>query len=802
MTRSIRETVYNNRWMRRRSRGSGWVGPTLLIGAIAAFAPRVARAGDESLDLGGTAIELRRVPKGTYTRGAIAGDALHEKDEEPAHAVTLTKDFWIGKYPVTRAQFQKFVADTRYLTEAEKAQAGAPAPPAGAEGKPPKKEGSWRNPGFLQAEDHPVVMIAYNDAVAFATWASRKTTRRVRLPTEAEWEHAARGGAATPWPGAASEADAAAFGWFKGAGYGTHPVGQKKANPLGIFDLSGHVFEWCRDVYAPYREGAAVDPEVTSGDPEKRVLRGGSWNKEPKRGRVSARHRATPAGRTIEFGFRVVVAIDEGVAPGLATPSTDFAAAGPLGLTPDASAPVSGPLADGEPLQLDGMAPSSEAFSWGLLIGSPIAAAAAAIAWMLLRGKRSARLARRRLARRDAPAPVRPAPRVAPEAPKLTPTPAAAAPSPSPSAIITRPVADGFFLIAPHLPRGTRVRYEQIIDGAPTIRDVVIDAPETFVLTGSPPRSAIKILEVLPADMPRVIVESAPEIELEPIEPPVSQPPPLPTRSKPPPVPRAADSTSPMATLKMLPASAAASSANVPAAPTSSTSPPSSSEPASAKSERSPKPPAPLAVPPAPLSDPVGPPSPFSSPGPLAPSPPSSSKIPPSPPSSSSSSKSVPPMPPSSSKIPPSPPSSKESVASSPPAPVPAPAPSAPIGPPSPFSSPAVAPAPPSSNPIPPPAPSSERVGPPSRPPAEEVKPAPEKPEPEKPATNDEPAKSGSEEKAEETKPEESEAKKDDAPAAATEDVKPEAPDEKDEKKDDEASDEKKDAKADGGSIE
>ena len=86
-----------------------------------------------------------------------------------------------------------------------------------------KKEFTWRNPGFGQADDHPVVLVTYGDAVAFTAWASRKTGKRVRLPSEAEYEYAARAGSTTPWPGAKTEDDALTIGWFRtNAGAGTH----------------------------------------------------------------------------------------------------------------------------------------------------------------------------------------------------------------------------------------------------------------------------------------------------------------------------------------------------------------------------------------------------------------------------------------------------------------------------------------------------------------------------------------------------------------------------------------------------
>jgi formylglycine-generating enzyme required for sulfatase activity len=371
----------------------------VLVFAGVGTASGEARADDAAMvvDLGSIAIETRKVSHGVFTQGAVTGEPGHDKDEEPQRQVTITKDFWIGKYPVTRGQFARFVADTRYVSDAEKGQAGG----SGWDGKQltQKKDATWRNPGFTQTDEHPVVLVTYGDANAFVGWISRKSGKRVRLPTEAEWELAARGGTTTPWYGGSTEAEALTLGWFKGnAGNGTRPVGQKTPNALGIFDMSGNVFEWCRDVYAPYRGGAVVDPEATANgaEAERRVLRGGSWVRDPKRGRSAARGRNAPGARTAENGFRVVITDDEVALRSLSASATDFAPAAPLGAPGGSvtnagmppSAPPFGAASDGA--RFVPVVEGSEGFSWWLLIVSPLAAASAVVGWMLLRRKRPA----------------------------------------------------------------------------------------------------------------------------------------------------------------------------------------------------------------------------------------------------------------------------------------------------------------------------------------------------------------------------------------------------------------------------
>ena len=451
--------------------------PLALVPMALMLVPREAIADDDLvLDLGGVTLETRKVLKGTFTQGTAGADTTHEKDEEPAHQVTISHDFWMGKYPVTRGQFAKFVADTRYVTEAEKGESGG----QGWDGHQllQRKDFTWRKPGFTQTDEHPVVLVTFGDASAFAGWASRKTGKRVRLPTEAAWEYAARAGTATLWYAGNSDAEAATIGWFKAsAGNGTRPVGQKTANPLGLFDMSGNVFEWCSDFYGPYHDAAANDPEITSNptaDPDRRVLRGGSWLRDVKRSRSGARYRNAPGSRNADNGFRVVVVTnEEAVAPSL-NGGAEFAPASPLGMNgTSGGAPTTssggGSLADGDPVRLDPIASTTDSFSWTVLLAAPLATASAVVAWMLLRRKRGAAA--------DAPA-------------------AAGTTSSSSNGLSTRAGDDGFFVRVPGAPPGARARYECLVNGQQVSDTVPLEGEETFVYTGSPP-TGVRIVEVL-----------------------------------------------------------------------------------------------------------------------------------------------------------------------------------------------------------------------------------------------------------------------------------------------------------------
>jgi formylglycine-generating enzyme required for sulfatase activity len=152
-------------------------------------------------------------------------------------------------------------------------------------------------PGF---DDHPASSISWNDAKAFCDWASKKTGRAVKLPTEAEWEYAYRAGTKTRWYFGDKESELKDHAWMDTNS--THPVGRKKPNPWGLYDLYGNVLEWCEDVAGPYPEGAVTDPVGTMGS--RRCMRGGGiYESGACR---SAYRRSEPAqSRHEQFGFRV-----------------------------------------------------------------------------------------------------------------------------------------------------------------------------------------------------------------------------------------------------------------------------------------------------------------------------------------------------------------------------------------------------------------------------------------------------------------------------------------------------------------
>ena len=239
-------------------------------------------------------MEFTSIEPGTFQMGSPDSDKDASDDEKPQHKVEISNGYYLGTYPVTRGQFAQFVKEADFKTDAEKKG----------------DQETWRNPGFTgytQTDDDPVVEVSWNDAKAFCDWLSEKEGKTYELPREAEWEYACRAGTPTIYYFGDDPKALGNYAWFSdNSDHHTHPVGQKKANPWGLCDMGGNVWQWCSDRYGKYQERYIKDPiDAESG--ESRVLRGGSWHFNPWVCRSAFRYNYAPANRYGNFGFRVVL---------------------------------------------------------------------------------------------------------------------------------------------------------------------------------------------------------------------------------------------------------------------------------------------------------------------------------------------------------------------------------------------------------------------------------------------------------------------------------------------------------------
>lgn len=232
--------------------------------------------------------DLVVVPAGSFRMGDITGLGLD--NERPVTTQDLSYSFGMTEFEVTVAQFQAFVEATSYVTDAEKDSGCAQYDNGSAVYE---EQRNWRAPGFTQTENHPVVCVSVNDAQAYADWLSEASGQTYRLPSEVEWEYAARGGKETDyWWGEGIGTDNANSGWSgsQWSNISAAPVGSFERNDFGLFDTVGNVWEWTSN--AAQQSGA--------------IVRGGAWNFAPRLARVSTRMELDPTFRSNYIGFRVL----------------------------------------------------------------------------------------------------------------------------------------------------------------------------------------------------------------------------------------------------------------------------------------------------------------------------------------------------------------------------------------------------------------------------------------------------------------------------------------------------------------
>jgi formylglycine-generating enzyme required for sulfatase activity len=271
---------------------------------IAQATTRTICPNDQLMTLSAADIEFEfvRIPAGRFLMGSSSGDS----DERPVHEVRIDYDLHMGRTEITVRQFRAFVEATGYKTDAERAGWAGTCPLPGLHSH--QRDLDWRRPGFDSTDDHPVVVISHNDAMAFCRWLSEGTGRPVRLPTEAEWEYAARAGCQD----GATE-DVGDVAWYEENTSGARPVGARRANAWGLHDMLGNAWEWCLDVYRADYRGAPTDGSAWISDPSlppsvwRYVLRGGSWAGPARQLSPSYRSRRIRNFSRPDTGFRIVL---------------------------------------------------------------------------------------------------------------------------------------------------------------------------------------------------------------------------------------------------------------------------------------------------------------------------------------------------------------------------------------------------------------------------------------------------------------------------------------------------------------
>jgi serine/threonine-protein kinase len=294
-------------------------------------------------------MKLALIPPGEFEMGSTDEEIAREEgkkneaehwyfdkvpSEAPRHHVKITKPFYLATYQVTQGEYEKVMGVNPSAFTEKQMEASAFKPPLDQRQKK-EREGDARRVAGKDTSRHPVETVNWDDAMEFcrklSAMPAEQTARRVyRLPTEAEWEYACRAGTTTQWYCGDDEAGLLDVAWFnKNAGGMTHPVGQKRPNAWGLYDMSGNVFQWCgdwcsKDYYAQSPPNDPIGPPTGFG----RVLRGGTWIFMASACRSAYRDTLTPACRNRAYGFRVVCEV---VALQQEQPTTPAAASSAVG---------------------------------------------------------------------------------------------------------------------------------------------------------------------------------------------------------------------------------------------------------------------------------------------------------------------------------------------------------------------------------------------------------------------------------------------------------------------------------------
>lgn len=253
----------------------------------------------KKITVNGVSFNMKKVEAGTFTMGATPEMQNPSNDEKPAHLVTLTNDYYIGETVVTQALWKAVMGKQKVK----------PSFLRGLLGATPTYRAN--NPSHFLGNKKPVENVSWNDCQTFISKLNAETGLKFRLPTEAEWEFAARGGNKSrrcQYSGGNNASDVA---WHsKNSKAQTHDVMTKEPNELGLYDMSGNVWEWCNDWYDAYKTNSKSNPKGCANG-SRRVRRGGSLDTEVRKCRSSYRSSSEPDAAFIDLGFRLALSLDK-----------------------------------------------------------------------------------------------------------------------------------------------------------------------------------------------------------------------------------------------------------------------------------------------------------------------------------------------------------------------------------------------------------------------------------------------------------------------------------------------------------
>lgn len=248
------------------------VSPTKYPSSITTSSTKAQQTTTNSIGM-----EFVLIPAGEFKMGSPTGEEHRISNEGPVHYVTIERAYYLGKYEVTQKQWREVMGS---------------------------------NPSYFEGDNRPVEKVSWNDIQEFIKKLNEiEGTNEYRLPSEAEWEYAARAGTTTRYSFSNDDSDLGDYAWYVGnSGSETHSVGQKQPNPWGLYDIHGNVWEWVQDRYHSSYDGAPTDGSAwEGGSSSNRVLLGGSYGNAARGCRSAVRHGIDPAARNYySIGFRLL----------------------------------------------------------------------------------------------------------------------------------------------------------------------------------------------------------------------------------------------------------------------------------------------------------------------------------------------------------------------------------------------------------------------------------------------------------------------------------------------------------------